>query len=283
MPTLDIDITNAVAAEAIENLVRSRFEARGCILVRTGKPPKRAILFRTPTPFRKIIGKITAPDGSADQKIEFLCDGQQIVVAGIHPDTRQPYCWHGGAPGAIKYDELPSLRPEEAQALVADAVELLCRNFGYGRATERPRNANGSDDGNGAADWGYLADNIRSGRELHDSLRDLAAKLVTSGMGVGAAINFLRGLMEKSDVAHDARWQQRYGEIPGLVESAAAKQDEPPQAVAPRRLAEVREIFQRWLGVDYELDTLDAHPLINAERDARRAFAQTFKQLGIKI
>jgi len=249
MPTLDIDITNNAAAEAIENLVRERFAERGEVLTRIGRPPKRAILFRTAAPFKKIVGGAVAPDGGAEQKIEFLADGQQVVVAGIHPETNQPYVWHGGAPGSIKYDQLPHISEAEASALVADAVELLCGKFGYSRAAERPRNANGGDAG--AADWGYLIDNIRSGRDLHDSLRDLAAKLVASGMGVGAAINLLRGWMDKSEIPHDARWKQRYAAIPRLVESAAeatkAEASTAASAIEPWPIERVLETFEHWL------------------------------------
>jgi hypothetical protein len=153
MPTLDADILDPFAVEAIEMLVRERFEERGYILARTGRPPKCAFPFRTNTPFPKITGKIVAPDGSTDQKIELLCDGQQMVVDGIHPDTRQPYHWNGaGAPGAVKYEELPYLHPEEAQNLVDDVVELLCRSYGYSRGPEHSRKnkANGGDrDGDG--------------------------------------------------------------------------------------------------------------------------------------
>src|SRR5262249_22492 len=39
MPTLDADILNEGAARAIEDYVRERFEERGYILVRIGKPP----------------------------------------------------------------------------------------------------------------------------------------------------------------------------------------------------------------------------------------------------
>jgi hypothetical protein len=97
----------------------------------------------------------------------------------------------------------------------------LIRDFGYRRAADRPRNNTaGTTDGGGAADWAYLADNIRAGRALHDSTRDLIAKLIASGMDKGAVVNLLRGLMEKSDAPHDARWQARYDDIPRLVESA---------------------------------------------------------------
>src|SRR5262249_7658019 len=53
MPTLDIDVKNPDAAAAAEEIIRKHFEERGKILVRTGEAPKRAVLFRTNTPFSK--------------------------------------------------------------------------------------------------------------------------------------------------------------------------------------------------------------------------------------
>src|SRR5262249_32771734 len=152
-----------------------------------GLPPKRAILFRTEEPFDKITINLIAANVKADakpEKIEFLGDGQQLVVAGIHPDTKQPYRWHGGEPGQVKLEELPCITAAEARQLVDDVVELLIRDFHYTRAPERPkarRKGNGAagetDSGVGAADWQYLFDNIRNGHALHENLRDLAAKL----------------------------------------------------------------------------------------------------------
>jgi Bifunctional DNA primase/polymerase, N-terminal len=103
MPTLDLDILNEEAARAIEELTRERFEERGWFLVRIGKPPKRAIIFRTITPFRKITAPLIAPNGINDEKIELLGDGQQLVVDGIHPETKQPYRWHGGEPWRYRH------------------------------------------------------------------------------------------------------------------------------------------------------------------------------------
>src|SRR5262245_49064117 len=85
VPVLDIDVTNPEAAAAIEDLVRERYEAdRGVVLVRIGKPPKRCIPFRTDAPFKKISANLIAPNGSTDQKIELLADGQQVVCHGVH-------------------------------------------------------------------------------------------------------------------------------------------------------------------------------------------------------
>jgi hypothetical protein len=152
MPTLDIDIRHLEAAQAIEDLVRERFDERGYILVRIGNAPKRAVTFRTDTPFKKIAASLTAPDGSTDQKIELLCDGQQLTAFGIHPDTNKPYRWHGGEPGTIKREDLPDISEDEAKALVHDAVKLLCESFGYKTAATKKK-ANGDGSGANPEDW----------------------------------------------------------------------------------------------------------------------------------
>src|SRR5262249_46317308 len=75
-PTIDIDVFNEPAAIAAEELVRERFEERGYLLVRIGKPPKRAIPFRTLQPFAKLTTNFAVAAGASAEKIEFLCDGQ---------------------------------------------------------------------------------------------------------------------------------------------------------------------------------------------------------------
>jgi hypothetical protein len=226
VPTIDIDILNPEAAQAVEDLVSERHAEHGNILVRFGKRPKRAIPFRTDEPFKKITANLTAPDGSEGQKIELLADGQQFIVAGIHPDTHKPYGWFGGELDETPREELPYIREDDARALIEAAVELLIRDFGYRRAAERPKErakANGYADAAGDTDWQYLFHSIYTGHALHDSLRDLAAKLV-AGTSAGALVNQLRGLMKCSTAVKDERWHERYGDIPRLVESAIAKQ-----------------------------------------------------------
>jgi hypothetical protein len=270
MPTIDVDINNEEAARAVEDHVREHFEERGYVLSRIGQPPKRAMPFRTDEPFDKITINLIAANGSEEEKIEFLSDGQQVVVAGIHPDTKQPYRWHSGEPGQIARHDLPYIREDEAQHLVDEIIELLVRDFNYQRAPMRPRRkSNGGkgftiDTRSGAADWQYLIDNIRAGRELHDSLRDLAAKLIASGMSAGAAVNHLRALMEGSTEPHDERWQERYEDIPRLVDSAenlreankptndpsaaqAASQATAASDLAPYTVGQTLEVFEHWL------------------------------------
>ena len=100
---------------------------------------------------------------------------------------------------------MPYISEAEAQQLVDDIVELLCRDFGYTRAAGRARKGNGAQPGDPAEDWQQLVDDIRAGNELHANTRDLAAKMVRSGMAGGAIVNFLRGLMNSSAAPRDQR------------------------------------------------------------------------------
>jgi putative DNA primase/helicase len=136
-PALDIDIMHPEAVEAIEALARQHFAGRGDIYVRIGLPPKRLIPLRTNAPFRKLTRAFTAPIGTDGKppKIEILGDGQQYVVAGIHPDTRKPYRWVNGASDMdvrdIRRDDLPLVTTEDCEAFLTDATKLLVERFGF--------------------------------------------------------------------------------------------------------------------------------------------------------
>ena len=214
-PVFDIDIFNPAAVAAAVELVRKRFGASGKILERNGQKGV-AFLFRTNTPFDKIQVLLTAPpDSPKGQKLEFLARGQQCVVDGIHPDTRRPYEWLDDNPGNTRRDELPPITEAEAQTLVTDVVALML-NHGY--QISGGSNGNGADLDNGErVDWGALYENIRTGREYHQSLRDLSYKMIASSTDPGAVVNILRDLMEQSEGPRDKRWTDRYREIPKLV------------------------------------------------------------------
>ena len=183
VPALDIDVLDPEAAAAVEALAKERFEEIGLVLVRFGRYPKRALLFRCDEPFAKITIPLIAPGGALGQRLEFLANGQQIVVDGIHPDTGQPYDWYGGVPGTIKRGDLAYLHGEQAAALIADASALLCADFGYQR--ERQRQKKPSPNGADPTDWVIdFAD--------HDQLAALAMKLLRAGLHEGAAVNYLR-------------------------------------------------------------------------------------------
>jgi len=227
-PTLDVDLMDTETVDAAVALVQERFGGRGKILLRYGHRPKVAVPFQTDTPFKKISVPLTSPDGDINQKIEFLAMGQQVVVHGVHPITHEMYQWSGGNPGTTIRAELPAITVEEAQALVEDIVTLT-EARGYRRA-RKPASKNKNAKGNEPAglvnapssidQWGHLQANIITGRALHDSIRDLAIRLVMSGMSGGAAVNMLRGLMEQSEAPRNERWQARYDDIPRAVSSA---------------------------------------------------------------
>jgi hypothetical protein len=226
-PTLDIDLLDPDAAEAVEQLVKDRFGEHGRVLPRVGKPPKRAIVFRTQKPLAKITALLLAaiePDGKRpDQRVEFLCDGQQVVVDGIHPETRQPYRWHAGCVGDIKRDDLPEISEDEARAVVEDIVDLLTKEHGYrsvnakGQPGTASKPANGRDPA-GPADWAAPADLID-----HDLLCQHAMRLLASGMAAGAAVQMLRAQVAGLQGVDPERKQRRLAEIPDIVASAQNK------------------------------------------------------------
>ena len=219
------------AAEAIEDLARERFEERGYFLVRIGKAPKRAVLFRTDVPFKKLTLALVAPDGGTRQKIEILGDGQQVVVHGIHPETEKPYSWHGGEPWEIAVEDLPYISEDIAREFLADAAKVL-EEFGY----TVPKTGKGAENepAAGGKDMSELVDAILAGQERHDSIRDLAAKLVVAGMGDRAAINLMRSIVGASTGPRDREWQKRYDDIPRAVRSARKKFIEPDEDEAPK-------------------------------------------------
>jgi hypothetical protein len=139
VPCLDIDILKEEPAHAIEWMVREKYSDSGCVLVRIGKAPKRAILFRTDVPFAKMAVQLRSPLGNVE-KIEWLGNGQQAICFGVHPDTRQAYTWvDGTAPGAVKRAALPAITQHEAASLLEDIVTLLAK-FGYRHtSTELPQ------------------------------------------------------------------------------------------------------------------------------------------------
>jgi hypothetical protein len=189
-PALDGDLLVPEAAATVEDMVRDTFGERGRILVRFGRPPKRAILFRTTKPFAKILSRLTAPDGSA-QQLEFLGSGQQIIVRGIHPDTGKPYSWHGGRPGDVHRDDLPEINGQEAQAFVDDATAVLIRDHGY-RISKAPKKLPGRHPGSQPrVDWSAIPDLVGSLR--NSTATSIVGHLLRRDVDVGLAQTLMQG------------------------------------------------------------------------------------------
>jgi hypothetical protein len=225
-PFLDLDLYDQAAAEAARDLVLDKFDGH-IIPLRIGNAPKHGFLFQIAgPPFAKIMADLVGPDGR-NHRIEFLCDGNQVVVHGIHPDIHRPYSWHGGSPFEIRRSDLAGMTAQEAQSLVEDIIAMLIRNFEYQRPQQPKPNGSAQPADH---DWG----NCLSHLDSHDHDTAFAMKLVRSGMSAGAAINFGREMIARYGNDSDpARVRRRIDEWPRAVNSAKDKVKEPAPAPAP--------------------------------------------------
>lgn len=98
--------------------------------------------------------------------------------------------------------------------------------------------------------YAALVKAILSGDVYHDSLRDLAAALVATGMVAGAAVNHLRGLMDASHAPHDERWKARRAQIPLLVSSAVQKFDPPGFEGVVAKIGAIRHPLAKFISFD---------------------------------
>jgi hypothetical protein len=186
-PAIDNDVYIPEVAEEIDQMIRDQIEDGGHIMTRIGEAPKRAILCRTNEPFDKIVTPIfTSPNGK-NNKVEILGDGQQIVVDGIHPDTRKRYTWHGGQPGEVPCADLPILTKQVAEA-IRDKATAIMRAHGWTEKNNKTTGAKPNTDGNGHTDWTTQFDAIYGGREqkyaavtLDNIVANLAAMAPESG------------------------------------------------------------------------------------------------------
>jgi RecA-family ATPase len=136
---VDIDVLDEGLADAVQELAGRILGMTP--LVRFGRAPKRLLVYRTDSPFRKCATAELflpgAPDFSRVHKhhVEVLGQGQQFIAYGIHPDTGQPYRWVEDGPRDIEAAALPVIEDrEQAEAFVAAAERLL---RGAGCLTER--------------------------------------------------------------------------------------------------------------------------------------------------
>jgi hypothetical protein len=125
-PAIDIDVYDDAVAQAMEDYLAERY---GDICVRVGQAPKRLIVFRTTTPFRKMFASYS--DGKTNHKIEVLGNGQQFVAYGTHPDTKKPYTWTSlDEPLGVSAGDLPTLTHVDAQEIIEHFC-IVCEERGW--------------------------------------------------------------------------------------------------------------------------------------------------------
>ena len=206
-PAIDVDILDSDGARVARDTLQRLWDGKGKILERVGQHPKFAILLRADTPFRKIIRKLRNKDGQV-HKIEVLADGQQIAVAGIHPDTKEPFRWRNGlSPVNTSRAELPLVDEDEVRAMLDLIAEELKNKLKWVEADAAPAaDANGHDTGATYVPISERVEKMQYGGEypINDTL------LAYSG-------EQLRGGAPSDDVIKDclARAQKAYDDIPG--------------------------------------------------------------------
>lgn len=121
-PAIDIDCTNQALSNVIRGLALTHL---GMAPERVGSAPKRLLMYKTSEPFRRM--RLWIKLGNEKHLIEVLGDGQQYVVAGVHPKTMKPYTYPCGMMDA---DDLQEITRDEVDAwlnLVAETLDA----FGY--------------------------------------------------------------------------------------------------------------------------------------------------------
>jgi hypothetical protein len=292
-PFIDIDVTVEEVAEEIEALFEDAIENSA---VRIGLPPKRAIPFRSDTPFRKLATQFIAPNGQV-HKVEILGAGQMCVVNGIHPDTHKPYRWHGGEPGhKLRREDLPLINAETAAAFIAAAAEIM---RGHGWTEVESKKTSGKASGADRAGEAGRAESasVRERAYAQAALDGCAEEL--AGTAAGDRNNILykksfrigtmaaRGWIARTEieaalfdaamacglVADDGETQARRTIESGLDDGAGAPHPDLPdqdavqtateetkQEESPPRcsLADTHAVFKKWLGDEYDLDAASA-------------------------
>lgn len=119
-PAVDIDVTN----EAMSDMIRAEAtRILGKAPIRIGRHPKTLLMFRTEEPFGKMQLRFVDNQGIG-QLVEMLADGQQYVIGGIHPATREPYRLDTDIAEAGP-DALPLITKAQAEQFFATIAETL--------------------------------------------------------------------------------------------------------------------------------------------------------------
>src|SRR4051794_10882902 len=130
---IDVDVLHPQASAEIQAMLRRRLDGRGELLTRFGQAPKVLTPVQVTEPVRRNRSTVVEIDGQ-HHMVELLGQGQQAVVAGIHPKTGRAYVWPEGGLEETEPAKLPLLTPAEMAEIVAACSTILLR---YGPAVGR--------------------------------------------------------------------------------------------------------------------------------------------------
>jgi len=115
-PAVDLDVLDE---DLVEMLVKWCEKHIGATVQRVGYAPKKLLVYRTDTPFKKIQSRSYDDFMGEQNKVEVLGDGQQFVAYSIHPNTKKPYEWVTEDDLAMtSWEDLPVMTRDHAIALV---------------------------------------------------------------------------------------------------------------------------------------------------------------------
>jgi hypothetical protein len=100
-------------------------------------------------------------------------------------------------------------------------------------AVEEKVKVESGDFGKQGENMGEWVANVIKGEGLHDSVNQIAASLVATGMPGGAVVNTLRSLMDNSQAPRDDRFHSRYDDIPRAVSTAEQKFKHKLEPISP--------------------------------------------------
>jgi hypothetical protein len=135
---IDIDVLDDGLAHLCKNVVTSKLGDAPC---RFGNTPKSALFFRVKGPsFKKLLTGSHTVNGQKAQ-IEFLCEGQQVVVFGTHPETQKPYYWVYKDLLEVPLCKLPTITESEAREVLKDLELLIASKATAPRTGSSPASA----------------------------------------------------------------------------------------------------------------------------------------------
>lgn len=145
-PAVDIDILDLAVANLAHDLAQQRL---GIAPVRVGKAPKRALLYLLAPgeEVPKIPGSLWRDRAGQTHHVEVLGKGQQLMMAGLHPETLEPYTLYDMVPAA----EFPQVSAQQLRDYVREVDELIAtvtdwERVSHGKLNGAATSVQGDDD-----------------------------------------------------------------------------------------------------------------------------------------
>jgi len=132
LAVIDVDVTDKEVSRLLCNELSDMLDAPSMSL-RVGVKPKFAVTVLVNERITKIRSADYASTTNPHNHIEILCDGQQFVAYGTHPDTQQPYQWFNGDL-AEEADNLPKCTYETLTAFL-EVADSIMTEHGMTKAT----------------------------------------------------------------------------------------------------------------------------------------------------